>query len=197
MSHKVYKKTRLVQGAGINDADYAVAPRVNGMRGAKCPFYAKWEGMLKRCYCTKYHKTHPAYIECRVVDEWLVFSNFKKWMITQDWQGNELDKDILIQNNKLYSPSTCIFVSRTINKIIDEKKSNEKNLKRGVRKDKRTGRYYASCYCYGKSKFLGSFESETEAHESYKIAKYKHIAEVALSQVEPIRSALLNYVIGE
>jgi len=195
MSHKVYKKTRLVQGVGINDADYAVAPRVNGVRGPKCPFYVIWEGMLKRCYSEKYQKLKPTYIGCTITSEWLIFSNFKLWMMNQDWEGKELDKDILIQHNKLYSPSTCIFVSRAINKLIDEKKSRRGKFKIGVRSLGK-GRYTARCGIYGKNKYLGAFNSEIEAHEAYKAAKYKHIKEVASKQSEPLRSALLAYVIN-
>ena len=42
---------------------------------------------------------------------------------------------------------------------------------------------------------LGRYGTAKEAHDAYKEFKYKLIKEVALLQNEPLRSALLNYVI--
>lgn len=91
---------QLVHGMGFNDADYVVYPRINGKQ-IMCPFYSKWANMLKRCFSSKYQETHPTYIGCSVIKKWLTFSNFRSWMINQDWKDKVLDKDTLnIENTK-------------------------------------------------------------------------------------------------
>lgn len=105
---------KLIYGVGVNDSDYKVNPTVKGKR-VKCPFYMKWRNMIARCYSSAYHKIKPSYKGCVVCSEWLSFSNFKSWMIKQDWKGKQLDKDIVKLGNKEYSPSTCVFVSNSVN----------------------------------------------------------------------------------
>lgn len=107
---------RLVYGVGVNDADYMLKPTVNGRREC-CPFYQKWKSMLERCYSDKNFKKYPSYIGCTVCYEWLIFSKFKSWMENQDWKGKQLDKDIRVKGNKIYSPETCSFVSHAVNTI--------------------------------------------------------------------------------
>jgi hypothetical protein len=187
------KKTILVFGVGINDADYAVIQKVNGKK-MQCHFYTSWKDMIKRCYSDRYHQDRPTYIGCTVISEWLTFSKFKLWMDNQDWQGKQLDKDILIQHNKIYSPESCIFVTAEINKLL-----NRLSKKRGlhpmgvsaVANDK----YQSHCSTYGNCNYIGCYETSEEAHEAYKKFKYKHIAEIANQQSEPLRTALLNYKI--
>ena len=108
-----------VYGVGTNDAGYAIQV-MESVRGANgkpkqriiwfCPFYRRWVHMLERCYSERYQEKKPTYIGCTVCEEWLRFSNFKSWMETQDWEGKHLDKDLLVEGNKIYSPDTCILV---------------------------------------------------------------------------------------
>lgn len=90
---------KLVCGVGVNDASYAVNPLINGKQ-VMCWIYKKWKSMIHRCYDSKIQARQPAYIGCSVCEEWLTFSNFKLWMEAQDWQGKELDKDILTAGSK-------------------------------------------------------------------------------------------------
>ena len=108
---KVRKSGKLVWGVGINDADYSVCPRVDGIH-INCIYYQTWQSMLERCYSSKYQAKHPTYKSCTVCEEWLHFSNFRSWMVGQNHKGKFLDKDILELGNKIYSPETCIFVTR-------------------------------------------------------------------------------------
>lgn len=188
-------RTKLIHGVGINDADYSVNKIVNG-KAVICPYYQRWCSALTRCYSEKYHKQQPTYIDCTMCDEWLLFSNFKSWMEKQDWQGKELDKDILIQGNKIYKPEACIFVDKYINTLLSVKKSNSGDLPLGVGIHKGTSKFKSEYSIKGKSKKLGVFDTQDEAHDAYKEAKYKLIAEAASNQVEPLRSALLNYKIN-
>ena len=77
--------------------------------------------MLQRCYSESHLVRQPTYKGCSVCEEWLTFSNFKSWMEQQDWEGKQLDKDLLVYKNKIYSPETCVFVSSVINSFFVEK----------------------------------------------------------------------------
>ena len=88
--------------------------RVNG-KAVKA--YRTWGSMIERCYSKKCQAKHPTYIGCSVVEEWHNYQNFAKWFDENYIDGCELDKDIKIKGNKVYSPSTCIFVSMADNVI--------------------------------------------------------------------------------
>lgn len=89
--------------------------RVGGGSSKPIKSYAVWESMIRRCYDEKLHKRLPTYKDCTVCEEWHNFENFHKWFQDNYIEGFELDKDIRVQNNKLYSPETCMFVSPSEN----------------------------------------------------------------------------------
>ena len=185
---------KLIHGLGVNDSIYLTENIIDGKRFA-CPFYVKWKSMLERCYSEKYQMKMPTYKGCYVCDEWLIFSNFKAWMSKQDWHGKQLDKDILVQGNKIYSPSTCIFVTQNINTLTSDNKAKRGKFPVGVNFDKQKGKYEARFSVNGRSVRVGNFLNPSDAFEAYKIEKYKHISSIAIMQSEPLRSALLNYKI--
>jgi len=81
---------------------------VNGSR-TRC--YQVWRDMLERCYCPKSHKTRPTYKDCSVSDEWHNFQNFADWFQSNYKEGLQIDKDIIIDGNRVYSKDTCLFVT--------------------------------------------------------------------------------------
>ena len=86
--------------------------------GARTPAYQCWRDMLKRCYDEKSLIRAPTYAGCSVCDEWHDFQNFAKWFdnhYPDDGQKYDIDKDIRVPGNKVYSPMTCSFVSRAEN----------------------------------------------------------------------------------
>tara|TARA_R110000772_G_scaffold157499_1_gene268674 strand:- start:295 stop:864 length:570 start_codon:yes stop_codon:yes gene_type:complete len=186
---------RLVYGVGYNDAGYATKPTNDKGVRVPCPFYVKWTDMLTRCYCDGYKERHPTYIGCSVCDEWFLFSTFKKWMESKKWKGNQLDKDILIQGNKIYSPETCLFISKRINTLLTDKETVIGGLKKGVTFHKASGRFRAQCSIDSKQNHIGLYNTEHEAYKAYKEFKYNLIKSMANEQEEPIKSALLNYKI--
>lgn len=186
---------KLVYGFAVNDADYMTSAQVNGKQ-VRCPYYRKWVNMLRRCYCAKYQKTHPTYIGCSVHTDWHSFSVFKTWMMEQPWQGNDLDKDLLVQGNKVYGPDTCLFLPPPINKLLSNNKSNKGRWPIGVNFNKENGKFKATCRVYGKLEHIGYYDTSEAAYKVYKQFKYKHIKTIALEQSEPLRSALLNYKIA-
>ena len=176
----MHKKSKLVHGVGVNDADYAVRPAING-KSVMCQFYDVWSGMLKRCYSEKYQTKRPTYIGCKVCDEWLTFSNFKAWMETQDWKGKELDKDLLVKGNKVYSPETCVFVDRVTNGFMTDCGASRGEWPIGAYFDKRAGRFRAKC-CNPftrKDEHLGCFNFPNQAHLAWKSRKHELALQLA------------------
>ena len=73
-----------------------------------------------------YHISRPLSAGITICPEWMYFSNFYKWVNSQSnfpylIQQSEricVEKDILIKNNKLYSPLTCCLVPSSINALV-------------------------------------------------------------------------------
>ena len=181
----------LIYGVGINDetSTYGNA----GKNKARCPFYIKWKSMLERCYSERFQLTHPTYKDCTVCDEWLKLSSFKSWMKSKDWEGKQLDKDIIIPGNKIYSPETCCFVTHAVNNLINTACKSSGKYKPGVNFIKRDKKFHARVSVNGKLTHLGSYSSEEEATCAYKTAKKKLLLDAAKEQLdEEVKLALEN-----
>ena len=116
-------------------------------------------------------------------------------MELQDWEGKALDKDILFQGNKEYSPEKCLFVSQEINSLTVMRGNARGTLPLGVSlsKQNKYSYYTARLSMYGKQKTLGSFKSIEEASICYQEAKKKYIEEVAARQSDQrLKAALLK-----
>ena len=189
----IHKKNEKVYGVGINDADYVVQPTING-KLVRCPYYTTWCDMLKRCYSDKYQERRPTYKGCSVYPDWLYFMNFRKWMMTQDWQGKALDKDLLIEGNKVYSPSTCVFVDQITNKFTTDSGRSRGGYPIGAYMDKLKGKFKAQC-CNPftkKRENLGYFTCEHQAHLAWKARKHQLACQLADLQTDPRVSAALR-----
>jgi len=185
-------KRKPICGVGINDSDYKTQPLYDGTT-IICPFYLTWANMIKRCYSKNTPQRNPSYIDCTVDPRWFSFMTFRKWMITQDWEGKCLDKDILIPKNKLYSPERCVFVSTQINSLLVTSHSRRGKYPQGVRWDKDIEKFRSEISVNNKKKHLGCFEKLRDAHITARKAKAEHITNIAQTQLEPIRSALLHH----
>src|SRR5690606_9920035 len=183
MNKKVY-------GVGTNDADYAVSvkEKINNLvvEVWHCPFHKRWSEMLKRCYSENYKKKYPTYNGCEVCEDWLTFSNFKKWMEKQEWEGNQLDKDILIEGNKLYSEHTCVFVDQGLNKFFNEMNGVNSRFLIGVTWHSRVKKFAAQCNnpFTGKRGHIGYFENELDAHVAWKNKKHEYAYMLASLQTD-------------
>lgn len=160
--------------------------------------YNVWHDMLHRCYDEKKQKKCPTYKGCSVCDEWLCYNNFRKWYNKNYYNVKneimQLDKDILIKNNKIYSPKTCVFVPRCINAIFTKRNANRGNLPIGV--TERYGKYNVvmSATILGKkgTTSLGCYDNIQDAFLTYKTYKEKYIKEVADMYKDYIPHKLYN-----
>ena len=152
----------------------------------RCPYYRAWTGMLERCYSEAAKRRRPTYAECSVCDEWLIFSVFKAWMQTQDFEGKHLDKDILSPGNKVYSPSVCVFVTHAVNNFITDRGASRGKWRIGVNWHQRINKFEARCHnqLTNKSENLGYFGSEEEAHEAWRKRKHELACQLAEQQTD-------------
>lgn len=175
-------KRRKILGVGINDAWYVTSYKGANGKEVRCPYYRKWRNMLGRCYSSPDTVVRVTYKDCLVSDEWLRFSTFKQWMEKQDWEGKQLDKDILVPDNKVYSESTCIFVSGGLNTLLTDNAKNRGDYPKGVCWYKRDSKYVSYCNVQGKLKHLGRFDCVNRAELSYVTFKANHVEEAAYSE---------------
>ena len=182
-----------VYGVGINDAQYETQQFVDGKQ-VSCPYYSTWRGILQRCYSASYQERQPTYLGCTVCDEWLIFSNFKSWMKSEDWKGKALDKDILEPGNKIYSSVTCLFVTGAVNGLLNNSRSARGEWPQGVCWHKQAGSFQAQCWVNNVYKFLGCFSNPDEAANAYNSTKAKEITRIAYLQTDVrIRDGLLRH----
>lgn len=187
-------RRKKIYGVGVNDVQISTKDKENNKA------YKTWKGMIMRCYSAKYQKHKKSYIGCSVCDDWLYFSNFKKWFDLHYKNGYALDKDILIQGNKVYSPKSCCFVPRFINSILSNCYAHG-DFKQGVSWNSKRGLFEARVSRYGKDAVLGLFESENDAFHAYCNAKYDYIKEIAIKAFnnneidKKVYDSLLNYKI--
>ena len=168
----------LVFSVGINDVKEPTY---------KNPFYGTWHSMLRRCYDPKFHERSPGYKEVSICDEWVLFSKFKEWMLDQDWQEKHLDKDILVPNNKIYSPDTCIFVPKHLNNFLTDRKNHSGPCPVGVYFNTKYQKYLAYCRnpITNKKEYLGGFDCPEKAHLAWKAKKHHHACILAETQTDP------------
>lgn len=191
-----------VEGFGINDVNYNIREykypiAADGKRQQKfiveCPYYRKWRDMLKRCYNKTYLKRFPTYQGCTVCEEWRYLSNFIEWVDKQpnkDWERCHLDKDFLIQDNKLYSPETVVFIHGKINTFIINRRRDRGNYMLGVcciSKANKVNPYQAQCMDpFGKNqRHVGYYPTELEAHKAWQERKHQYACQLADIQDDP------------
>lgn len=147
----------------------------------KSQSYISWGGMLGRCYSEQFLERTPSYKDVCVYNGWYNFQNFAKWH-EENWKpwmdsSWDLDKDILIKGNKIYSPETCCFVPQEINKLFCKSNSIRGRYPIGVKKVGK--RFEAKLYIKNNPIYLGTFDTSEEAFQAYKIAKEQYIKEMA------------------
>ena len=187
-----------VCGVGILGTKYPST--INGVHTKE---YTLWCNMLVRCYSDSSKKRRPTYEGCEVGDNFKNYEYFYEWchkqigFSNQDWH---LDKDLLVKGNKVYSETTCVFLSNEINSLLNKRVASRGEYLIGVSWDKRGMAFMARANKNtGKSEYLGLFTTESEAFNAYKTAKEVFIKEQASkwkSQIDPrAYEALMKYTV--
>ena len=185
-----------VYGVGILGTKYLAS--INGVQTKE---YKLWCCMLVRCYSNTYKKKYPTYEGCEVSDKFKSYEYFYEWCHEQIGFGNEgwqLDKDLLIKGNKVYSEDSCVFLPNEINSLLTRREALRGEHLIGVCWHKRDKVFKAQVNKgKGKSEHLGLFKTEIEAFRTYKTAKEAFIKEQANKWKDKIDirayNALMNY----
>ena len=168
--------------------------------------YSIWATMLKRCFYKNLKDSQPTYRNVTCCDKWLLFENFYDWLHSQEnfkqWENNKryaLDKDIIIKNNKIYSPETCCVVPQNVNCLFLKREAERGDLPIGVR---RNGNLFSAC-CHNpfanKTERLGAYQTIDDAFQAYKRYKEYLIKQVAQIEFESgnitkrCYQAMINY----
>ena len=188
-----------VYGVGILGTKYP--PTVNGRDTKE---YKLWNNMLKRCYSTTFKNKQPTYEGCEVSENFKSYEYFYEWCNEQIGFGNvgfDLDKDLLLKGNKIYSENTCVFIPSEINLLLVKREASRGEHLIGVSWCKRNKAFKARISRNkGKQEHLGYFNTELEAFNAYKTAKEAFVKEQANRWNGKIDirayNALMNYEVN-
>lgn len=185
----------LAYGVGFNDGKYP-----SSINNKQIKEHCLWLSMLQRCYNEKALKRRPTYVGCMVSENFKNYSYFYEWCQNQigfGEDGFELEKDLLVKGNKIYSEDFCLFLPKKINSAIVTKKSCRGDLPIGVYFSKLIKRYVARCTVNGKTKHIGSFMNPIDAFLAYKPFKEEYLKGLANEFRHSIDAraynALMNY----
>lgn len=147
-----------------------------------------WSGLVDRCKLNgKTQTKYPTYSGSE--NHFGTYQLFVDWAIQEHGYYNKdtsgkywnLDKDLLVRGNKVYSPETCIFVPHRVNCLLTTRLAGRGSLPLGVYFEGKVGRFRANCQINtGKPKFLGYYDSPEEAHKAWQLAKAERIRGVSL-----------------
>lgn len=167
-----------------------------------------WYSIYKRCYKTS--QRDKTYIGCTMSENFKDYTYFMQWCQAQVGFGNkdnnhsnwQIDKDLLIKGNKVYSEDVCVFVPRRINSLVVSCNSKRGVFPIGVYNDAKRGKFKSQCQDGGGTqKTLGYFNTPQEAFLAYKTFKEALIKQVANEYKEQLDSrvyeALMNYEVNE
>ena len=166
--------------------------------------YTLWVGMLQRCYSDISKNKNPTYKDCEVSDNFKSYEYFYEWCHKQIGFGNEgwqLDKDLLVKGNKVYSEDSCVFIPKDINLLLTKCTASRGQHLIGVSWSNTNKAFVAMVRKNkGKSEYLGHFNTEIEAFDAYKTAKENYLKEQAnkyKSQIDlRAYNALMNYEVN-
>ena len=188
-----------VYGVGIIGTKYPT--KINDVQTKE---YVLWKEMLRRCYSDSLKKRYPTYKDCEVSDKFKSYEYFYEWCHKQigfGVEGFELDKDLLVKGNKVYSESTCVFIPQEINTLLIKCTASRGEHLIGVCWHNTSKSFVARVNKNkGKQEHLGYFTTEIEAFNAYKQAKESFVKEQAnkwKGQIdERAYLALINYEVS-
>lgn len=189
-----------VVGVGITGSKYQPVSLNHKGEYETCHAYVVWRNLLERCYLEKKQKVQPTYKGCTVSDNFKSYEYFYEWCLKQigyNEKGFELDKDLLVKGNKVYSENTCCFVPKEINTALTKRDGDRGECPIGVYWNKDCEAFVAKISEGGERRYLGLFSSKNDAFNAYKVAKEKYMKKLASKWVDRIDKkvyqALIEY----
>lgn len=147
--------------------------------------YKTWYNMIYRCQHCKGYK------DVSICEDWYNFSNFLKWYNNQYKEDNwHLDKDILSNNKRVYSPETCCFLPPEINTFFEKYKKAK-----GFSYNKKRKKYEAYCRNRGAYIHLGLYETPAEARMAYLNYKTNILEDLMKPYLNKLSVELYNAII--
>ena len=188
-----------VHGVGILGTKYPSA-----IVGRNTKEYELWNNMLRRCYSDNSKKKHPTYKDCEASENFKSYEYFYEWCNKQigfGVDGFEIDKDLLVKGNKVYSENTCVFIPQEINSLLVKNTASRGEHLIGVSWSKTNKAFVAMVNKNkGKQEHLWFFNTEIEAFKAYKTAKESFVKEQANKWKDKIDErayeALMNYEVS-
>jgi len=105
-------------------------------------------------------------------------------MEQQNWEGKQLDKDIIRPGNKIYSPENCAFVSAAVNKFVTDSGKTRGAWPIGVYYRPDRHKFRAMVWRAGQKRHLGYFDTPEEAHLTWAKAKREQL-DILIEQEQP------------
>lgn len=109
--------------------------------------------------------------------------------------GNQLDKDLLFEGNKVYSDENCVFVSPLVNSFTIDRGAARGEWLIGVAWNKRACKFQSQCSNPFTKKLenLGYFDCEQQAHQAWLKRKLELAHELAAIQTDArVAKALID-----
>lgn len=157
--------------------------------------YKHWRLMIDRCMSKT--KIKKPYLDCKVCNDWMIFSNFNKWFEENYIDGFVLDKDILSKGEKIYSPDTCCFVPSCINTMVARRGKKKNGLPTGVFYTLNNTRFFAAITVNGKTERIGTFDTIEEASRAYNNKRKEIIIQVADKYKNMLDCKVYDAIIGK
>ncbi len=195
---------KLIYGVGISDSGEFKRTVVIDGKQVRTKEYRLWSHMIERCYSEKCQQKNPTYIGCSVSEDFKYFQYFAKWCQGQfgfGTQGYQMDKDILLRGNRLYSEDSCVFVPQRINSLLVKCDAARGDLPIGVYWRTQDQQYRAQCQDgLGWRIHLGCFTTPEDAFQAYKVFKedlIKQLANEYRDVIDPrVYNALMQYEVN-
>lgn len=161
----------------------------------------RWESIEKRCQVDgDQQRKYPRYKGTTNLFE--SFNDFVEWSrfeVGYDLRENVgrqswaycIEKDILGNGSKVYSPDTCLFVPNAVNIFLTARNASRGDYPIGAAWKEQNKKFQAQVRDRGTSRYLGLYEDPFEAHRAWQLGKID-IGRVFASEFKDWHTKLYN-----
>lgn len=165
--------------------------------------YKAWDSMMARCHSNTHKTRHPSTTNSNCCTEWLNCQTFGSWYTSQKgWEqaGWQVDKDLMGDGQRTYSPETCVIIPPIINtalRFLNQGTRNKSGNPHGVAYLEKSGYYITDCKEYGKQGKPKTmyFRNERDAFFWFKEKKEAYLKAMAIDHKDRIEERAFNKLI--